>query len=115
MVEIVRIVGEVGFYNVGPAVAIVVRAVDSHPGLLVSIGAVGNADLGTHFSESTFAVVPIQQAGRGIIGHIEIDAPIFVVVEPKHAEPVVLRGIDIQLFRHIRESSVAIVVVKAIS
>src|SRR5258708_39356985 len=70
VVEIVGIVGEIGFYDVRPAVMIVVGGVDAHAGLLTAIRTVSHTCFGAHLCEVAFAVVVVEQARRGVVGYV---------------------------------------------
>jgi hypothetical protein len=109
MVEIVGVVGEIRLHDVRPAVAIVVGSIDAHAGLLAPVGTVSYTRFGADLRESALAAVVVKQAGRGIVRHVEIEAAIFIVVEPQHAETVIPIRID-GSFRDVGESAVAIVV-----
>src|SRR6266550_9333551 len=67
MVEIVGIVGEIRFHNVGPAIAIIVSSIDAHARLFSPVGTVSHARFGADLRESAFAVIVVKQAGRGIV------------------------------------------------
>src|ERR1035438_5216140 len=68
--QVVAVVGEISFRNVGPAVVIVVGGIDAHARLLASIAAVSDASFGPNFGESAFAVAVVEHAGSGVIGDI---------------------------------------------
>ena len=115
VIQVVGIVGEIGFDDIGPAVVIVVGGVDAHAGLLASVGAVGDARFRAHFGETAFAVVVVKQAGRRVVRHIKIEAAVEVIVQPENAQSVVASGIDLQLLGDIGEGAVAVVVIKPVA
>ena len=110
MVKIVGVIGEICLHDVWPAVAIEVGGIDSHSRLFSPVGAVSNARLCADFGESAFTVVVVKQTRRRIVRHIEIEASIFVVVEPQHAEPVIPIRIHAEFFRNVSKGPVAIIV-----
>ena len=57
----------------------------------------------------------IEHAGGRVVGDVEVEAAIFIVVEPKHAEAVVLAGVDAEFLGDLSESAVAVVVVETIA
>ena len=115
VIEIVVIVGKVVLRDVGPAIAIIVGRVDAHAGLFSPVGTVGHACLGTDLGESTLAIVVIEQARRRVVGYVKIEAAVFVVIQPQHAQPVVASGVDAELLRDIGKGAVAIVVVETVA
>src|ERR1700730_5939528 len=104
VIKVVGIVGKISLHNVGPAVAIVVGRINAHAGLFASVGTVGHACLGADFGKSTFAVIVIEQARRRVVRYVEIEAPVFVVIQPQDAEAVVALGINAEFLRDIGES-----------
>src|SRR5437660_11515664 len=108
VVEVVAVVGEIRFNDVGPAVVVVVGGVNAHASLLFAIGAVACASLRTNFRESALAIVVVEHAGRRIIGDVEIEAPVAVVVEPDDAQSVIAVRINVQLFSDVTEGAVAV-------
>src|SRR5439155_4123837 len=83
--------------------------------LFPAIGAIGHTGLGAHFVKSAMAVVVIKQARRGIVGYIQIEAAILVVIEPEHPKPVMAFGVDVQFFSDIGESAVSIIVIEPVA
>ena len=57
----------------------------------------------------------VEQTGRGIVGHVQIEASVLVVVQPEHSQPVVAVGIDVQFLGYIGEGAVAVVVIQAVA
>src|SRR5579862_84287 len=115
LIEVVVVVRKIGLEDIGPAVAIVVVGVDAHPGLLVSVGTISQSRLGPNFGEAAFAIVVIKQARRRIVGHVEIEAAILVVIKPEYAETVVAIGIDSEFLGDVGKSTVAVVVIEAVA
>ena len=70
VIEVVSVVGEIGFNDVGPAVVVVIGGIDPHARLFATVGAVGHTRFRTHFGEVPLAVVVIEQARGRIIGHV---------------------------------------------
>src|SRR5207302_7190706 len=62
VIEIACVIGEVGFENIEPAVAVVVRNSNSHPGLLVPIFAVGASSDHRNVGEGTVMIIAEQNA-----------------------------------------------------
>ena len=115
VIEVVVVVGKISLHNVGPAVAIVVGRVNAHASLLASVGTVSYASLDADFGESTLAVIVIEQARRRIVRYVEIEASVFVVIQPQDAQPVIAFGVNAELLRDIGEGAVAVIVVKTIA
>ena len=61
------------------------------------------------------AVVVIEQARRRVVGDVEIEASILVVIEPQDAEPVIAVRVDAEFFGDVGERAVAIVVVETVA
>src|SRR3954447_5542367 len=80
--QIVRVVREIGFRDVGPPIIIVIRGVDPHSGLLPPVATVCKATLRTYLRESAFAVAFVKHARRRVVRNIQIEASIEVIVEP---------------------------------
>src|SRR5437667_4270090 len=85
VVEIVAVLGKVRFDDVGPPVVVVVSGVNAHAGLFFAVGAVGSPGFGANFRESSLAVVVVEHAWGGIVGHVKIEAAVAVIIEPDHA------------------------------
>src|SRR5258708_8040985 len=113
--ELWWVVGKISLHYVRPSVAIVIGRGNANASLFASVGTVGHASLGADFGESTGAVVVIEQARRRVVRDVEIEAPVFVIVQPQDSEAVVAFGINAELLRDIGESAVTVVVVKTIA
>ena len=111
VIKIVGIVGKIRLHNVRPPVAIVIRRIDAHPRLLVTVRTI----LGAHLGKSALAVVVIQQARRRIIRHIEIETTVLVVIEPHYTQPVIALGINAKFFGDIGESAIPVIVIKTVA
>src|SRR6266851_4921723 len=98
-----------------PTVVVVVSGIDAHPSLFAAIGAVCYAGWYAYFGEASLAITVIKHAGGRIVGDVEIEATVQVVVQPHDAEAVVGVGINIQFFAHVGEGAVAIVVIQAVA
>ena len=61
------------------------------------------------------AIVVVEQAGGRIVGDVQIEASVFVVVEPEDAETVITVGIDAELLGYIGEGAVSVVVIETIA
>ena len=85
VVEIVSIVRKIGFDDVRPPVIVIVSGIDAHAGLFTAVRTVSHSSLGAHFTKTAFAVVVVKQAGGRIVGYVQVETAIFVVVQPKHA------------------------------
>src|SRR5262249_8490433 len=115
VVEVVGIVGEIGFRQIRPTVIVVVSEVHAHAGLFPSICAVSNAGSDPDLSKSTLAIVVVKQAGRRIISNVNVVATVLVVIAPDYAQAVVGVGIDVVLLGYVGERAVAIVVVQPVA
>ena len=89
MKQVIGVVREIGFSNVGPPVVVVITGVDSHPRLFPTIAAVCDAGPRSNFAKSAFAVAFVQ---HGIFDFIHRDPKTLSlyfsaskVEEPKHA------------------------------
>src|SRR5579864_7815715 len=115
VVEVVGIVGKVGFYQVWPAVIVVIGAVHPHAGLGQAVGAESHSGLHSHLREPSFAVVVVKPTGAGVIGDVKIEAAVLVVVQPNDAQAIVGVGVNAQLFAHVGEGAVAVIVVEPVT
>src|SRR5690242_2031074 len=115
VVEVVGIVGKVSFHQVRPAVIVVIGAVHPHAGLGQAISAESHSSLHSYFRKPSFAVVVVKAAGAGIVGNIEVEAAVLVVVQPNDAQAIIGLGINAQLFAYVGEGAVAVIVVQPIT
>src|SRR5438067_10404896 len=100
MVEIIGIIGKVRLDNVRPAIVIVICRIDTHAGLLASVGAVCDTRLGSNFCEDTFAIVMVEQRRRRIVRHVKIEAAVQIVIEPKYAYAIIAAWVDAQFLTY---------------
>src|SRR6266404_94666 len=89
VIQIVAVVGKISLHNVRPAIVVIVSRIDAHSGLLASVSAVCHSSLRPDFVKSAMAVIVIKQAWRRIVGHVQIEAAVLVVIEPKHPKSVI--------------------------
>src|SRR5690242_18926278 len=115
VVEVVGIVGKIGFHQVWPAVVVVIGAVHPHAGLGQAISAESHSSLHSHLRKSSFAVVVVKAAGAGIVGNIKVQAAVLVVVQPDDAQAIIGFGVNAQLFAHVGEGAVAVIVVEPVT
>ncbi len=113
--QVVAVVGEIRLGDIGPAIIVVVGGIDAHPCLLSAIATEGNPGLRTYFGEPAFAITMVEHAGIGVVGDVQVETTIEIVVEPQNAEAIVRPGIDVEFFGHVRKSAISIVVVKAVA
>ena len=113
MIEIAGVVGEIGFENVEPAVAIVVADGHAHAGLLVAIVAVGASGDHGDIGECAVVVVVEQDAGLRIHRDVNIRPAVVVKIVGDGGDGVARAGLeDAGLFGDVGKSAVAIVVIK---
>src|SRR6266850_7286905 len=88
-----RVIGEVGFENVQPPVAVVIRDGCSHARLLVPILVECYASHHRNIGESSIAIVVIKDAWGTIAGYVDIRPAIIVKVEGGNAKGIVSTGL----------------------
>src|SRR5436190_22798314 len=64
VVEIVAVVGEIRFNDVGPAVVVIIGGVNAHASLFFAVGAVAGTSLGANLGQSALAIIVVQHTGR---------------------------------------------------
>ena len=113
VIEIAGVVGEIGFEDVEPAVAVVVRDGNAHTGLLVAILAVGAAGDHGDIGERAVVIVVKQNAGLGIDGDVNIRPAVVIEIVRDRGDGIARAGFqDAGFLRDIGESSVAVVVIE---
>ena len=80
VIEVAGVVGEVGFENVEPAVAVVVADGHAHSGLLVAVLAVGASGHDGDIGEGSVVIVAEQNAGLGIDRDVNIRPAVVVEI-----------------------------------
>ena len=107
-VERVHVLREVRDDEVEPAVAVVVSRIDAHAGLRAALAVERDAALEADALEGAVAAVPVEKVRTGVVGHVEIDPPVVVVVGRDDTEAVAPGGIGETVCRRgLDEPSVA--------
>jgi hypothetical protein len=81
-------VSKVGDCEIEPAIAIVIAKPNSHAALHAAIGVVGAAGPGPDLLEGPVTAIAVKTVRGAVVGEIEIDVAIVVVVEAGHAHRV---------------------------
>src|ERR1700745_150436 len=84
VIESVGVIGKVGLDDVGPAVVIVVGGIHAHAGLFAAIRTIGDPGSHANFAEAALAIIVVKQAGGRIVGHVQVETAIPVVIQPKY-------------------------------
>ena len=113
VVEIAGIVGEIGFENVEPAIAVVVTDGDAHSGLLVAIFAVSASGHDGDVGESAVVVVAEQDAGLGIDRDVNVRPAVVIEIVGDGRDGVARAGFeDAGFLGDVGKCAVAIVAVR---
>ena len=80
VIKVAGIIGEVGFEDVEPAIAIVVGDGDAHSGLFLTVLAVGDAGHDGNIGEGPIVVVAEENAWLGIARNIDVGPAIVIEV-----------------------------------
>src|SRR5260370_11247380 len=101
--------------KVGKAIITLVAKTTPHPRLFAAVFAERHTGRYRNFRKRFACIVVIEQARRGIVRHINVRPPIAIVVAPNHPETVVGIGVNVHLLREVRESAIAVIMVKAVA
>src|SRR5205814_986017 len=113
VIEVARVVGEVGLENIKPSVAVIIGDGNAHSGLFVAILAVGAAGDHRDIGESAVVVVVEEDAGFGIHGDINIGPAVIIKIIGHGSDGIPRAGLeDSGLRGDIGEGAVAAVVKK---
>ena len=74
--------------DIGPAIAVVIAKGRAHPGLSQSLQVIGRARNQTLLGESAVTAVAIEKIRRAVVGDIEVNSAIVVVVRHRHPSPL---------------------------
>ncbi len=80
MIEIAGVIGEVGFEDVEPAIAVVVADRDSHARLFVPVFAVGAAGNHRDIGEGAVVIVAEQNTRLGINRNVDVGPAVVVEI-----------------------------------
>src|SRR5438045_3345170 len=113
VIEVARVVGEVGLENIKPSVAVIIGDGNAHSGLFVAILAVGAAGDHRDIGESAVVVVVEEDAGLGIHGDINIGPAVIIKIIGDGSDGIPRAGLeDSGLRGDIGKGAVAVVVKK---
>ena len=115
MVEVASVVRKVRLENVKPSVTVIIGDGDAHPCLFVASLAVGaacdNADVG----ECAVVIVVEEDAGLRVNSDVNVGPSVVVEVIRHRGDGITRAGLeDARLFRNIRKSPIAVVVIKKV-
>ena len=94
MIEVAGVVGEVGFENIEPAVAIVITDCHAHAGLLVAIFAVGASGDDRDIGESAVVIVVEQNAGLRVDRDINVRPAVVVEIVGDRGDGIARAGLE---------------------
>ncbi len=114
LVERVVILREVGQEQVEITVAVIIRGIEPHAGLLPGVLAQCDTGEQADFLERPVALVMKQQVWRGVVGHEDVGPAVVVEVAEDNAEAVVARVADPGRLGNVGKRAVAIVAVQHI-
>src|SRR5437763_5827033 len=80
VIEIASVIGKVGFENIEPAVTVVIGNSNAHPGLLVTIFAVGASGDHRNIGKGAVVIVAEQNAGLGIDRDVNVGRAVVVEI-----------------------------------
>src|SRR5207302_1856989 len=112
VIEVVRVVGKICYHQVQPAVVVVIAKIHTHAGLLASVSAEGDSGGHAHFGESPIPVVVVEKTGGRIVGHVEVQLAVVIVVSEGTARAPSPGVANSGRRSHIAERAVAVVVVE---
>src|SRR5271169_4788342 len=113
VVQVAGVIGEVGFEDVEPAVAVVVGHGDTHSGLLVPVFTIGAAGHYGDIGEGAVMVVLEENAGFGVYGDVNVRPPVVVEIVRDGGDGVSRAGLENAGFLgNIGKGAVSIVVVE---
>ena len=96
------------------AVVVVVGEVHAHPGEGLAVFVEPHAREQADLREGAVPIVVVQKALHRVIGHIDVDEAVAVVVAERHAEALAWRRRDAGLRRDVGERAVAVVAVQEV-
>ena len=103
MIEVAGVVGEVGFENVEPAVAVVVADANAHAGLLVAVVAVGASGDDGDIGERAVVIVVEQHAGLRVDGDVNVGPAVVIEIVGDGGDGIARAGLqDARLSRRRR-------------
>ena len=94
VIEVAGVVGEVGFEDVEPAIAVVVTDTDAHSGLLVAVVAVGASGDDGDVGECAVVIVSQQHAGLRIDGDVDVRPAVVVEIVGDRGDGVARAGLQ---------------------
>ncbi len=113
MIEVAGVVGEVGFENVKPPVAVIISYGHAHSGLLVAVVAVSASSQRGGVGESAVVVVAEQHAGLRVHSHIDIRPAVVIKIVRNWRNGIPRAGLeDAGLDGDVGKSAVTVVVIK---
>src|SRR6266550_4430570 len=98
VIEVARVVGEVGLENIKPSVAVIIGDGNAHSGLFVAILAVGAAGDHRDIGESAVVVVVEEDAGFGVHGDINIGPAVIIKIIGDGSDGIPRAGLRIPDF-----------------
>ena len=97
----VALVRQIGDEHIGPAVVVVIAEVDTHAGERLPILVQRDAREQPLFGEGALASVVEQEAREGVVGHVDVDPAIVIVIGEGDAETLARRARDARLHRDV--------------
>src|SRR5215472_1312397 len=105
------VAGEIRFYHVEVAVAIVVGGRDAHSRLRLSVRAIGGAGFNGDIGERAVVIVAVKRRRRGVVGDVDIGPGVVVEVANQNTEAIGARRFeDAGFLADVGERAVAVVV-----
>ena len=114
MVECICFVGEVSDEDVQRAIVVVVTEIDPHSTFCHTVLVIRCARKGTDVHKTPIADVAVEKIRRCVVGDIDINTSIVVVVPAGNTEPFAIVVLNACLPRDIGKCPVAIVSVKGV-
>jgi hypothetical protein len=115
VVEVVVLLREVGLEEAEPAAAVVVADGQAHAALLRAVLAHRHPHGERGLLEGAVLLVDVEEAGRGVVGHVQVRPAVLVGVEPGDPEAEVPARVGHpRRLAHLREVAVAVVAVEEV-
>ena len=115
-VEGIGVAGEIRFYDIEIAVAVVIADGNTHACLRFGFGGERGAVLDGDVLEGAVMLVEIKRGGGGIVGHIDVGPAVVIEIGGGDAEAVGANGVPHACFlADVGEGAIAVVVIEEIS